>query len=110
MVIRLPQCAPCRTIAVWSAVLSIPLICIGWPAGYDSAAAYPAFWLSVTGVLSFTATIIRRVYQPRGLSEAIVETGVAAFAIIVLCGLVFGAVGVITPTAYAVVAAILLGS
>src|SRR5438876_2885256 len=100
MVINLSRCAHCRTVALWAAGICAALVCIGWPAGYDSLASYLAFWLSVTGVLSFASTIIRRAYHPRGVAEAIVETGVGAFATVVAAGLIFGVLGIITPIAY----------
>jgi hypothetical protein len=108
MAAALTRCGHCRSIAAWSAVMVAVLFCVGWPAGYRSAESYLGFWLSVTGVVSVAATIVRRGYDPRGLAELLVRTGVAAFAIIVLTGLVLGQFGAINGVTYCAVGALLL--
>lgn len=77
-------------------------VAVGWLLGYHAAAAYLECWL-LGGLAVATAwTITSRSFPAGGFPDACVRAGVAAFAVVVLCALVLGALGRLTFGAFAV--------
>jgi hypothetical protein len=86
-------------------VLAITNLALGWYLGFRSVWSYVAFWLLCAAVGLTASRIVRRVFPWEGAADAILRTGIVAFALIVLMGLALGTAGLLGPPAYLVVAA-----
>src|SRR6185437_9238696 len=84
------------------ALLAIP----GSALGYRRAGPYIACWILNTLLAADAWLIARRWF--RG-ADALLRTATIAFALVVVCGLLLGSVGLLTPLAYAVLLLALFG-
>src|SRR5437667_2513228 len=91
-------------------VLCTSNVILGKMLGYESPAAYLAFWL-LAAVLAVAAwNVAVRAFAPTGLADGCVRCGVVMFAVVVLCGLVLGVLGQITIGGYLVAQCACLGA
>ncbi|HEY7792268.1 MAG TPA: hypothetical protein VIC33_17275, partial [Vicinamibacterales bacterium] len=84
------------------ALLAIP----GSALGYRRAGPYIACWILNTLLAADAWLIARRWF--RG-ADALLRTAIIAFALVVVCGLLLGSIGLLTPLAYAVLLLALCG-
>ena len=79
--------------------LSLALLPFGGHLGYSGATPYLIFWASSAAALLVAVTIAARCFAWEGVPDASIRIGVLVFAVVVVCGLVLGSAGRITPSA-----------
>jgi hypothetical protein len=87
---------------------TVVILVPGWHAGYRSAAPYVSFWILNTLALLDAVIVVQRFFPFDTAYDQLVKVGVAAVAIVVLCGLLLGAIGALTPVGYLVALSLLL--
>jgi hypothetical protein len=97
-----------------SAGLSIAAICglnlvLGWSSGYDSAVPYLAFWILAALPLLAAYRLVARIWPSLDRTDQAVRQALVVLAIVVGCGLVLGALRILTLWAYLCAEAALLG-
>ena len=82
------------------AVVVAANLAIGWSWGYRTIGPYLGFWL-LAGLTFVTARVVTdRVFRPTGTLNFAVSSGIVAFAIVVLCGLLLGVAPRLTLASY----------
>src|SRR5262249_52402536 len=84
-------------------------VIVGWSLGYRDPVAYVAFWAMVIALALTSRNVVSRVFAPGSRVDAWIEGGVIAFAMVVVSGLVLGAIGRVTLGGYPCLQAVLLG-
>jgi hypothetical protein len=82
------------------AVAAAANLVLGWRSGYHALGAYLAFWCLASIVLTTSWNVVSRLFRSASRAEAGVRIAVVAFAIVVFCGLVLGALGQLTIRGY----------
>lgn len=93
-----------------ASVLALTHLGLGWYLGYRSFPAYLACWLLCGVVLFVSVRLARGAFGSTDLTDTIVRSGILAFAMIVLSGLVLGSVGLVGTLPYLVLALAGLGA
>src|SRR5262249_12347969 len=70
--------------------------------GYQEPSTYFLSWLLATLAIGSGWTIASRLFGRSDTGELVARAALIAFALVVLCGLLLGAIGRLSPTAYVV--------
>ena len=82
------------------AILVLTNLGLGWYLGYRSLTPYLAFWLLSAFVAFASVRLAQRAFGSFGFTDTIIRSGVLAFALTVLGGLVLGSLGLIGTIPY----------
>ena len=77
-------------------VLVAANVWIGWLLGYSSARGYFTFWTLCALALVTAWNVVSRVFPAIGRLDSAIRLGVVTFAVVVLTGLLLGAIGKLT--------------
>jgi hypothetical protein len=81
-------------------VLLPAVFVVGRDLGYHAASPFVLFWLLNAAVVLTACVVTRSLFPWTGAADALMRTGLLAFAIVVLSGLVLGSIGRLTQPAY----------
>jgi hypothetical protein len=89
-------------------VLCLSNLVVGEYLGFHSIAAYLWFWLFCTLIIVSSRRVITCLYPETDCVSTVIRMAVVGFALIVSCGLILGALGLLTPAWYLVGQTLLL--
>lgn len=89
-----------RDVVIAASALALTNLGFGWYSGYRSFTAYLAFWLIGSFVIAASVRLARGVFGASGAADTTIRSAIVAFALIVLCGLTLGRLGMIGPIPY----------
>jgi hypothetical protein len=108
IVSRMPRLG--RQIALTAGALCVSELAAGAYFGFASLSAHVAFWALGTTLVIAAFLIADGLFPSPDFADTSIRTGILAFALVVLCGLVFGATRLVARTPYVAAEALVLCS